>query len=582
MCGIFALANIQTTSLPNTFIGSQAQLGQKRGPDNYKVHTTSDIFLAFYRLAINGIDDKSNQPLHYNNKILICNGEIYNHHKLFEMLGVKAISNSDCEVIIHLYEKFGIDYTLNLLDGVYAFVLIDNDIDEIFIARDALGVRPLFCLKNSNTSLSEEYSENKAANLIGFASELKQLNQFTENHSEYNYEGNSNLVVNQFSPGSIMHLKLAESAKWTILSENKFFNFNLSRLIPSNEEIDQEYILCSIHEIFVEAVHKRVANTDRPIACLLSGGLDSSIVAALVSRIYNQTLETYSIGLEGSEDLKYARDVAKFIKSNHTEVIVSEDDFFAFIPNTIYNIESYDTTTVRASVGNLLVSQYISEVSEAKVIFNGDGSDELMGGYLYMSHAPTELEFDQDCKRLLNNINYFDVLRSDKSISSCGLEPRTPFLDRDFITFYLSIPVQYRYAKNKIQEKYLFRKAFDRGYLPKEVLWRKKEAFSDGVSKQDRSWYEIIQEKVNTQKDVKYDLDKTYHHNPPESMEQLYYRTIFEKAYPNQGHVIPYMWMPKFVEATDSSARTLDIYNSTIAEELDDLAIEDVEETNDV
>ena len=180
------------------------------------------------------------------------------------------------------------------------------------------------------------------------------------------------------------------------------------------------------------------------------------------------------------------------------------------------------------------------------------------------------------------NINYFDVLRSDKSISSCGLEPRTPFLDRDFITFYLSIPVQYRYTKNKIQEKYLFRKAFDRGYLPKEVLWRKKEAFSDGVSKQDRSWYEIIQEKVNTQKDIKYDLNKNYDHNPPESMEQLYYRTIFERTYPNQGHVIPYMWMPKFVEASDSSARTLSIYNSTIAEEVDNLAIEDVEETNDV
>ena len=580
MCGIFALTNIHTISLPNTFIGNQAKLGERRGPDNNKVYNTSDLYISFYRLAINGIDDKSNQPIQYNNKILICNGEIYNYQKLFEMLTVKSITNSDCEIIIHLYEKFGIQHTLNLLDGVYAFVLIDKDIDEIFIARDALGVRPLFCLRNKQTRILEESSKNNASNLIGFASELKQLNQFTENHEEHNYIGKSNLVVNQFSPGSVMNLKLSKTAKWTIISENKFFNFNLTRLIPSNEEIDEDYILSSIHEIFVEAVHKRVANTDRPIACLLSGGLDSSIVAAIVSRIYNQSLETYSIGLEGSEDLKYAREVAKFIKSNHTEVIVSEDDFFAFIPNTIYTIESYDTTTVRASVGNLLISQYISDSSEAKVIFNGDGSDELMGGYLYMSHAPSSLEFDQECKRLLNNINYFDVLRSDKSISSCGLEPRTPFLDRDFITFYLSIPVEYRYSKNKIQEKYLFRKAFDRGYLPPDVLWRKKEAFSDGVSKQDRSWYEIIQEKVTSQKDIKYNLDQIYDHNPPESMEQLYYRTIFEQSYSNQGHVVPYLWMPKFIEANDCSARSLSIYNSSVIEKIEE--IEDEQEITDI
>ena len=210
---------------------------------------------------------------------------------------------------------------------------------------------------------------------------------------------------------------------------------------------------------FVRRYIKRVITTDRPIACLLSGGLDSSIVASIVSRIYDKPLETYSIGLEGSEDLKYAREVAKHIKSNHTEVVVSEEDFFAFIPKVIQMIESYDTTTVRASVGNMLISQYISETSDAKVIFNGDGSDELMGGYLYMNHAPDSLEFDNECKRLLKNISKYDVLRSDRSISTQGLEPRTPFLDRDFVMFYLSIPSNYRFETNKKQEKYLFRKS---------------------------------------------------------------------------------------------------------------------------
>ena len=183
-----------------------------------------------------------------------------------------------------------------------------------------------------------------------------------------------------------------------------------------------------------------------------------------------------------------------------------------------------------------------------------------MGGYLYMNHAFDSLEFDKECKRLLKDIHYYDVLRSDRSISTQGLEPRTPFLDRDFVTYYLSIPVDYRYEKNQIQEKYLFRKAFDKGYLPDEILWRKKEAFSDGVSSKDRSWYKIIDELVQSQKNVKFDINKTYDHNLPDSIEKLYYRTLFDNIYPDQSHLIPYFWMPKYIEASDASARSLDIY----------------------
>jgi len=576
MCGIFALLNYNGTKLTTSYIGEQSQKAQHRGPDSYKIEHNKNIFLGFYRLAINGLDKKSDQPLKYNNIVLICNGEIYNFKNLYKLMNIRPISNSDCEVIIHLYEKYGIEYTINSLDGVFAFVLIDYNINKVFVGRDHYGVRPLFYLSEKNNM------DKSSENLLGFSSEMKQLHNFTIDNIELGYKVSENLQINIFEPATYMEIELDENNnKWYILNQKKFTNFHLTRINPSNDEINEETIISNIHDIFCEAVYKRVTTTDRPIACLLSGGLDSSIVAALVSQIYDKPLETYSIGLEGSEDLKYAREVAKHINSNHTEIIVSEEDFFAFIPNVIKNIESYDTTTVRASVGNLLISQYISETSEAKVIFNGDGSDELMGGYLYMNYASDSLEFDKECKRLLNDIHYFDVLRSDRSISTQGLEPRTPFLDRDFVTFYLSIPVDYRYSKNKKQEKYLFRKAFDKGYLPDSVLWRKKEAFSDGVSSKDRSWYQIIDEFVNKQRTIKYDNNAVYNHNSPETMEQLYYRTIFENFYPNQAHLIPYFWMPKYIDATDSSARSLDIYNESNENENESNENENENESNE-
>ena len=557
MCGIFALLN-QTDSLNKNFIKEQCMQSIQRGPDESRYdESVENIFLGFHRLAICGLDTSSMQPFKINNIILICNGEIYNYKRLYELINYKQTTNSDCEIIIYLYEKYGINYTVNLLDGVFAFILIDTNINKIYIARDTYGIRPLFFLSNNITENSEEWNSNNEKKLLGFGSEMKQLigfvNKFNSNDTK--------LEINQISPGTYITLNLSINNKWHIEEKTSFATFNLSRISPTNDEVDETFITNSIHDIFCEAVYKRVQVTDRPIACLLSGGLDSSIVAALVSKFYNKPLETFSIGLENSEDLKHAREVAKFIDSIHTEIVVTEEDFFAFIPTVIKDIESYDTTTIRASVGNLLVSQYISENSEAKVIFNGDGSDELMGGYLYMSHAPDCLEFDNECKRLLKDIHKFDVLRSDRSISTRGLEPRTPFLDRDFTTFYLSIPANFRYEKNKIQEKYLFRKAFDREYLPDNILWRKKEAFSDGVSGKDRSWYQIIDEHVSKQTHIQYDLHAEYVHNSPETIEQLYYRTIFEKHYPNQSHIIPYFWMPKYVNATDSSARSLDIYN---------------------
>ena len=508
------------------------------------MNTENDMFIGFHRLAINGLDETSNQPFFINNVRLICNGEIYNYKQLYNNITDNPTTNSDCEVIIYLYLAYGIEYTLNLLDGVFAFVLIDYNINKIFVARDPYGVRPLFCLSSDN--------------LIGFASEMKQLIGFTVNTTSRHGMTSS---LQALSPASYSIYSLVNSY-WHKTSQHIYNTFNLNKIIDNEEEISLNNILEIIHDTFCEAVRKRVEATDRPIACLLSGGLDSSIVTALVSQYYQEQLETYSIGLEGSEDLKYAREVAEFLGTLHTEIVVTEDDFFNYIPMLIKNIESYDTTTVRASVGNYLVGKYIAENSNAKVIFNGDGSDELMGGYLYMQSAPDHLEFDKECKRLLRDIYAFDVLRSDRCISTNGLEPRTPFLDREFVNLFLSLGSNLRYDTNKIQEKYLFRKAFDREYIPDNILWRRKEAFSDGVSSKERSWYKIIEEKVATQTIVKYDLSATYTHNPPQTLEQLYYRTIFEQYYPGQAETIPYFWMPKYTDATDASARTLDVYNT--------------------
>jgi len=565
MCGIFALLNNKDTKISAAFIKEQANKAIHRGPDNSKIEIRNNDFIAFHRLAINGLDQQSDQPLILNNILLICNGEIYNYKRLYELINVKPVSNSDCEIIIHMYQKYGIEYTINALDGVFAFILIDYESDKVFIGRDPYGVRPLFYLSNSDHGESETWENNSESNLLGFASEMKQLHQFTQKQS-FNYDGRNKLQIKSFLPGTFMSLNLSADNKWYIENIKRYTSFNLSRISPQDSEIDEKFILNSLHDIFCEAVHKRVQTTDRPIACLLSGGLDSSIVASLVSMMYDKQLETYSIGLEGSDDLKYARIVALHIQSKHTEIVVSEEDFFAFIPTVIKDIESYDTTTIRASVGNLMVAQYISENSEAKVIFNGDGSDELMGGYLYMSHAPDCMEFDRECKRLITEMHNFDVLRSDRSVSTRGLEARTPFLDRDYVAFYLSIPANLRYNKNKKQEKYLFRKAFDRDYLPKEILWRKKEAFSDGVSSQETPWYKVIENMVMNQTTIKYNPDVEYEHNSPQSLEQLYYRTIFEQNYPNQSHLIPHFWMPKYIDATDSSARSLEIYNNVTPE----------------
>jgi asparagine synthase (glutamine-hydrolysing) len=271
-------------------------------------------------------------------------------------------------------------------------------------------------------------------------------------------------------------------------------------------------------------------------------------------------LKTFTIGFEGSADLAYARQVADWIGSDHTEIVMTASQFFDAIPQVIRHIESYDITTVRASVGNWLVSREINRLCDAKVVFNGDGSDEVFGSYLYFFRAPDNESFESECDRLLQEIHQFDVLRSDRSISSNGLEPRTPFLDKQFVAVARSIPTYLlRPIRDRTPEKYLLRKAFEpMGLLPPAVLWRQKEAFSDGVSGKTKSWYEEIQERIPY-------IDRSnrsYSHVEPLTNEARYYRDIFYEYYGREcQQVISHFWMPKWSgETTDPSARTLSLY----------------------
>ena len=235
--------------------------------------------------------------------------------------------------------------------------------------------------------------------------------------------------------------------------------------------------------------------SEREIGALLSGGLDSSLIAAIVSSFSESKLKTFSIGMQGSIDLEYALTVSKYIDTDHHQIEITENEFLDAIETVIYNIESFDITTVRASIGNYLVSKYIKQNTDCKVIFNGDGSDEVCGGYLYMMNAPSDEHFQRETEDLVNQIYLFDVLRSDRSISSNGLEARTPFLDKSFVQYYLSIPSKMKTfgAENKI-EKFLLRKSFeDLNLLPEKVLWRNKCAFSDGVSSKENSWHKVLQ-----------------------------------------------------------------------------------------
>lgn len=533
MCGIFAyfskraLNKASLTALTNGF----GRISH-RGPDNHNLKNITDkLTFGFHRLAIVDPSFRGNQPLHHPKKqlMLICNGEIYNHEKLKKEYGIDTVTDSDCEVILHLYEKFGIHKALQLLDTEsFAFCLYDGQSNNLIVARDRFGVRPLY------------YHDQDGQ--LAFASEGKALEHLPGE-------------IKQFEPSTY---KIYDMMTGWGISMNRYY----SNQFDVSEDKDISAILSSIRYLFTRAVQKRMM-ADRKIGALLSGGLDSSLVCALIAQgVDPSQLNTFAIGIEGSTDLVYAKAAAKYIGTQHHSVELHEKEFLRAIPDVIESIESYDVTTVRASVGNWLIGKYISENTDVKVVFNGDGSDE-QSGYLYLRNAPSEQAFHEECKSLLNNIHYFDVLRSDRSMTNWGLESRSPFLDNSFVDYYMSIHPSFKIYDIGI-EKYLLRKAFNSmDILPDSVLWRPKEAFSDGCSSVNRSWHVIIQEHVDTlisDEEFRENAPK-FTHNEPKTKEAYYYRKLFNQSYPNRASVIPHTWAPKWsTNPNEPSARELPGY----------------------
>ena len=555
MCGIFAAVLSETGRTFSTKLYSRlsqdwsriAHRGPDRGRLEYVVPKT--VLFGFHRLCINGLDRKSDQPLvnPKGNISLICNGEIYNTKLLAEEHKLNCRTNSDCEVIIHLYERFGIQRTVDMLDGVFAFVLYDRRNNTLIAARDVLGIRPLFlssCDTANNVSL-------------GLASEAKCLTEMSS--------------VAQFPPGTWK--------SWTI---------GMKHLVPSCSGTVRLYLrlvapkICDhsnkshqtrMRELLHEAVRKRLLLSDRPVGCLLSGGLDSTLVSAILVKELasmgkpSSSLHTYSVGLSGSVDLRWARAAAKHLGTTHHEICLTEEQFLEAIPRTVWYTESFDTTTIRASTGNLLVSEYIRDNSQDVVIFVGDVSDEIFASYRGFCKAPDSDSFFKANYDMLFDIHHYDVLRSDRSISAAGLEARVPFADLDVLRFVMSLPPSVKQFDSKKMEKLLLREAFE-GYLPSELLYRRKEAFSDGVSSEKRDWFTIIREKVSTMYTTE-DLAQKNKQLPPgvplvPDIESLWYRELYDKHFgncmPNPLGKSGYWRHPFCGKDTDPSARLLDCY----------------------
>lgn len=550
MCGI--LATLCDPASP-VDVSSGFNALSVRGPDSrafieYST-TNSTVSLGFHRLRINDLSSAGDQPMSVStpnnaNIHLICNGEIYNHNDLNINHNLSPVSNSDCETVLHLYRHMlqetspnSPDFVENVigvcqsLDAEFAFVIYDASRGIIVAARDPYGVRPLFWGKGPNSSWLWS-SEIKG--IAGVATE-----------------------VTPFLPGSVM---IVNTNTRELISYTDYRPLSMNTLPVSFHEDDA---IIEIRSLLTNAVRKRVQVSERPVCALLSGGLDSSLVASLAASFLPKGhLHTFSIGMHGSTDLVYAKQVAEHIGSTHTNITLSETDFLEAIEETIRVIESYDTTSVRASVGNYLVSAYIARHTDNKVVLNGDYADEVCGGYKYMALAPDSITFAKECTRLVDDIYLFDSLRSDRTICSQGLEARTPFSDPAFVRYYMSLPPAARMPTTKRMEKYLLRKAFeDTKLLPEAVLWRRKEAFSDGVSHPENSWHRILQAHIEskvsdqdfTQRAIRFPF------NTPALKETYYYRTIFESYYPgNLNRVIPYYWLPRFCgDLQDPSAREI-------------------------
>jgi len=581
MCGIWAFINLIKENPDYDKLYSDFMKMKARGPDMTSFQILKNLSVGFHRLAIMDPTFHANQPYILEDGdrtiVFVCNGEIYNFKELINYHKLPIYNNSDCMTIPQLYLKYVkynpdsyndindfVDLFSHNVNGEYAFMIFEfnklQNLKEIIVCRDHVGIRPLYfgCEK-----------ENNIIKNLMFSSEVKGM---------LNYKGD----VKEFEPGTIMHFNLEDTK---ICYKNTHDFKTIYDVIPLDETIFdretekykdmEEKLLLEVRESVIASVKRRLVS-DRPIAFLLSGGLDSSLVSGVASKLLGTKINTYCCGILGtnSTDIKYAKTVANFIKSNHTEVLFSIEEALSAIPEVIRIIESYDVTSIRASTGQYMVSKYVATNTPARVILTGELSDEVTSGYLYNYYAPSGKALHDSAMEYVRKVHIYDGRRVDRCVAGVSCEARIPLSDPQFISSYWKIPANWRLPTFKNCEKWWLRKAFEgTDILNNEVLWRRKEAFSDGISGTTKSWFQIIQEHIDT-----IISDEEFKNNKWGSItkEQYYYRKIFCEIYgENRTSIIPHMWIPKWNSSgedvkmyVDPSARTLSAYKNEDQEKL--------------
>ena len=510
MCGIVCAFDIKSNSDEvRSNVLTMAKKVRHRGPDWSGIYSNNKAVLAHERLAI--VDPTSGkQPIISDDglKVIAVNGEIYNHIDLKEKHtpDYNFKTESDCEVILALYQEKGVNF-LNDLNGIFAFALYDSSNDKYLIARDHMGIIPLYIGWDKQ-------------NIFYVSSELKSL------------EGVCN-KIELFPPGHYLDSIDGKLAKWYDPNWTSFDSVK-----------DSETKIKLIHDSLSAAV-KRQLMSDVPYGVLLSGGLDSSITSALAKKFASKRIESndeqdawwpqlhsFSVGLQGAPDLKAAKIVADHIGTVHHEINFTVQEGVDAIRDVIYHLETYDVTTVRASTPMYLMARAIKSLG-IKMVLSGEGADELFGGYLYFHKAPNSKEFHEETVRKLDKLHQYDCLRANKSLAAWGIEGRVPFLDKEFIDTAMGINPEDKMIKNGRIEKWVLREAF-KDYLPESVLWRQKEQFSDGVG---YSWIDSLKELVSEEvsdSDFK-NASKIFPVNPPQNKEEFYYRSIFKDHFPSDA-----------------------------------------------
>ncbi len=499
-----------------------------RGPDDSRIVDTGKGLLGFHRLAIMGLTPSGMQPFERNGSYVVCNGELYgfeSQKKELEQKGYAFVSDSDCEILLPLYFEYGTEM-FQKLDAEFACIIYDGETGSYIAARDPIGIRPLY------------YGYDKEGTIL-FASEAKNLVGLTDK-------------IMPFPPGHYY-----KDGKFTCYHDIAKVN------VVCKDSLE---IACKeIHNRLIAGVEKRLI-ADAKVGFLLSGGLDSSLVCAIAARKSSTPIKTFAIGMsQDAIDLKYAKEVADFIGSDHTEIYMTPEEVISSLETVVHLLGTYDITTIRASMGMYLLCKAIHEQTDIRVLLTGEISDELFG-YKYTDFAPSAEAFQEESQKRVRELHMYDVLRADRCISVNSLEARVPFGDLDFVQYVMALDPEIKINKYG-KGKYLLRHAFEgQGYLPDNILWREKAAFSDAVG---HSMVDYLKEYAETQyTDEQFAAEcQKYDHARPFTKESLLYRQLFEKYYPGQAEMVKDFWMPNKAwegcNVDDPSARVLSNYGDS-------------------